>query len=88
MFRVGFQSYFRIVTSRMKRSTFRQHKEVAMLCEVGMTTAKARSALSIPQNTTHVTPLETQSNIRKINKFCTNCGMTNHNVETCRKKKE
>jgi hypothetical protein len=29
-----------------------------------------------------------QSNIRKIMKFYTNCGMTNHNVETCRKKKE
>jgi hypothetical protein len=30
----------------------------------------------------------TQNNIGKIDKYCTNCGMNNHNVETCRKKKE
>ncbi len=29
-----------------------------------------------------------QSNIGKIDKHYTNCGMTNHNVETCRNKKE
>ncbi len=28
---------------------------------------------------------KTQSNTWKTNKFYTNCGMTNHNVETCRK---
>jgi hypothetical protein len=59
MFRVGFKSYFRIVTSRMKRSTLQQHKEVAMLCEVGVTTAEARSVLSIPQSTKHATPPKT-----------------------------
>jgi hypothetical protein len=26
--------------------------------------------------------------MRKIDKYCTNCGMINHNVETCKKKKE
>jgi hypothetical protein len=48
-----------------------------MLCEEGMTTTKARSALSVPR-----------SNTRKIDKYCTNCGMNNHNVETSRKKKK
>jgi hypothetical protein len=28
------------------------------------------------------------NNTRKIDKHCANCGMTNHNVETRRKKKE
>jgi hypothetical protein len=32
--------------------------------------------------------MKIQSNIGKTDKHCTNCGMTNHNVETCRKKKE
>ncbi len=59
-----------------------------MLCEEGMTTTKARSALLVPQNTKQVALAKTQNNTRKIDKQCTNCGMTNHNVETCRKKKE
>jgi hypothetical protein len=32
--------------------------------------------------------MKTQSNIGKTNKYYTNYGMTNHNVETCRKNKE
>ncbi len=59
-----------------------------MLCQEGMTTIKARSALSIPQNTKQATPTKTQSNTRKIDKYCTNYGMTNHNVETCKKKEQ
>jgi hypothetical protein len=53
-----------------------------------MTTAKARSAMSIPQNIKQVAPRKTHSNAKKINKHCINCGMTNHNVETWKKKKE
>jgi len=59
-----------------------------MVYEEGMTTIELRSALSIPQSTKHATPTKTQSNIGKTNKHCTNCGMTNHNVETCKKKKK
>jgi hypothetical protein len=75
------------MTAVMKRPTLQQHKEVEMLCEEGMTTTKTRSAFLVPQNTKKVTSMKTQSNTRKIDKHCTNCGMTNHNVETCRKKK-
>ncbi len=32
--------------------------------------------------------MKTQNNIGKTNKHYTNCGMTNHNVETCKKKKK
>jgi hypothetical protein len=59
-----------------------------MLCEEGMTTVEARSILSIPHSTKHATSPKTQCNIGKTNKYYTNYGMTNHNVETCRKKKE
>ncbi len=59
-----------------------------MLCEEGMTILEVRNTFLVPQNTKHVAPRKTQSNIGKIDKYCTNCGMTNHNVETCRKKKE
>jgi len=34
----------------MKQSTLQQHKEVAMLCEEGMTITQARNALLVPQN--------------------------------------
>jgi NADH pyrophosphatase NudC (nudix superfamily) len=57
-----------------------------MLSEKGMTIVEVRNALSVPQNTKQVSPPKTQNNIGKTNKYCTNCGMTNHNVETCRKK--
>jgi len=36
------------MTVVMKRPTLQQHKEVAMLCEEGMTTTKARSAFLVP----------------------------------------
>jgi hypothetical protein len=51
-----------------------------------MTIAEARSALSISQNIKHATPQKTQSNTRKIDNLCTNYGMINHTMETCRKK--
>jgi hypothetical protein len=59
-----------------------------MLCEEGMTIVEARSALSIPQNIKHAVLAKTQNNTWKISKHCTNYGMTNHNVETCKKKKK
>ncbi len=59
-----------------------------MLCEEGMIIAKTRSALLIPHNIKQATPPKTQSNTWKIDKYCTNYGMINHNVETCKKKKE
>jgi hypothetical protein len=49
----------------MKWSTL-QHKEVAMLCEEGMTIAKARCALSIPHNIKHVILVKIKNNTRKI----------------------
>jgi hypothetical protein len=67
----------------MKRSTLQQHKDVAMLHEEGMITAKARSSLSVPHSIKHATPSKTQNNIKNTNKYCTNYGMINHNVETC-----
>jgi hypothetical protein len=58
-----------------------------MLCEQCTTIAEARSVMSVPQSIKHAVPTKTQSNIGKTDKHCTNYGMTNHNVETCRKKK-
>ncbi len=59
-----------------------------MLCEEGMTTVEVRNALLVPHSIKQAVLVKTQSNIGKIEKHCTNYGMTNHNVETCRKKKE
>jgi hypothetical protein len=59
-----------------------------MLCEERMTIAKARSVLQVPQNIKLVIPTKAQSNIGKTYKNYRNCGMKNHNVETCREKKE
>jgi hypothetical protein len=57
-----------------------------MLCEEGMIITQARSAFSIRQSIKQVAPSKTQSNTNKIDKHYINCGMTNHNVETCKKK--
>jgi hypothetical protein len=61
---------------------------VATLCEKNMTTIEVRSALIVPHNIKQAVLAKTQNNMGKINKHCTNCGMTNHNVETSRKKKK
>jgi hypothetical protein len=58
-----------------------------MLCEEGMTIVKTRSALLVPQSIKQAVPAKTQSNIGKTDKHYTNYGMTNHNVETCKKNK-
>ncbi len=59
-----------------------------MLCEEGMTIVKTKNAFSIPHNTKQVVPPKTQSNITTTDKHYTNCGMINHNVETCKKKEQ
>jgi hypothetical protein len=87
VFKACLQSYIKIMTIRMKRSTL-QHKGAAMLCEKDMITTEARSALLVPQSTKQISPVKTQNNIGNIDKHYTNCGMTNHNVETCRKKEQ
>jgi hypothetical protein len=43
----------------MKWSTLQQHKEAAILCEEGMATAKARSALLTSQNIKQVALIKT-----------------------------
>jgi hypothetical protein len=48
VFRVGLQSYVKITIVGMKQSTLQQHKKATMLCEKGMTTIEARSALLVP----------------------------------------
>jgi hypothetical protein len=58
-----------------------------MLCE-GFITFEVRSALLVPHNTKQATPQKTQSNTWKTDKYCTNCGMINDNVETCKKKEQ
>jgi len=58
-----------------------------MLCEEGMNIVEARNALSIPHNIEQAVLAKTQSNTGKTKKHCTNYGMTNHNVETCKMKK-
>jgi len=53
-----------------------------------MTSSEIRSELSIPQNTKDTTLMKTQSITRETNEYYINCGMTKHNVDTCKKKKE
>jgi hypothetical protein len=72
----------------MKWPTLQHHKEAAMLCEEGMTIIEARSALLVPQSTKLAASTKIESNVRKIDKHCTNCGMTNQIMETCRKKRK
>jgi Fe2+ or Zn2+ uptake regulation protein len=50
MLKASLQSYLRIVTARMKRSTLQEHKEVVMLCEKGMTIVEARNTLLVPHS--------------------------------------
>ncbi len=59
-----------------------------MLCEEGMTIVEVKSAFLIPQGIKQAPPPKAQSNTRKIDKYCTNYGMNNHNVETYKKKKK
>jgi hypothetical protein len=59
MFRASLQTYLRIATSKDEVVTLQQHKEVGMLCEEGMITTKARSALSIPHNTKQIALVKT-----------------------------
>jgi hypothetical protein len=50
VFKASLQSYLKIVITWMKWSTFQQDKEATMLCEEGMTTAKVKNALLVPQS--------------------------------------
>ncbi len=53
-----------------------------------MTTLETRSAYSVPESVKQAALVKTHNIIGKIDKHCTNYGMTNHNVETCKKQKQ
>ncbi len=72
----------------MKRNMLHLHKEVVPLCEEGMTPVEAQNALLVPQFSNFVIITKPQTQIRKIGKHCTNCGLDNHNVDMCRVKKK
>jgi len=59
-----------------------------MLCEGGMTSAKAQSALLVPQNSKSTITMKPQMKTRKTSKHCTNYGWNKHNVEMCKVKKK
>jgi hypothetical protein len=56
---MNLQSYFKITTIGIERSTLQQHKEATMLCEEGMTIAKTRITLLVPQSTKQATSTKT-----------------------------
>jgi hypothetical protein len=51
VFKASLQSYLKIATSKMKRSTLQQHKEATIFCEEGMTIVETSNALLIPHST-------------------------------------
>ncbi len=59
-----------------------------MICEKGIYVFEAQSTLSIPQTTETRSVVMGNQIIAKPNLFCTNYHRTNHNMETCRGKKE
>lgn len=66
VFWVGLQSYLRLTTIRMKWKTLQLHKEVAMLCEKGMTLIEAQNALSVPQINKIIATSERLANTTQI----------------------
>jgi len=66
VFWAGLQSYLRLTTIRMKWKTLQLHKEVAMLCEKGMTFIEAQNALSVPQINKIIATSERLANTTQI----------------------
>jgi len=50
VFKYKLQPYMCVATVGMKRKTLQQYKEVALVCEEGISKAKAISNLLVPQN--------------------------------------
>jgi hypothetical protein len=50
IFKFGLQPYLCVATTSMKRKTPQQHKEVALVCEEGISKVEVVSNLSIPQS--------------------------------------
>jgi len=59
-----------------------------LVCEEGISEVEAISNLSVPQNNKTILVQKPQTILEKIGMYCTNCHMTNHNVQTSRVKRK
>jgi len=72
----------------MKRETLQQYKEVALVCEEGISKVEAISNALEPHSSKIILVQKPQTITEKIGMYYTNCHRTNHNVETCRVKRK
>jgi hypothetical protein len=82
VFKFGLQPYLHVTTPCMKKETLQQHKETTLVCEEGIFEVEAISNMLAPQNNKIVLAQNPQTIPKKIRMYC-----TNHNVETCRVKR-
>ncbi len=88
VFRAGLLPYLKLTTTRMKRDTLIEHKEVVVVCEEnGPVSLSFNVLLTTPETNTVVKPIIPVV-IVKSALTCTNCGKTGHTLETCHNRKK
>jgi hypothetical protein len=83
IFKVGLLPYLILTITSMKRNTLIKHKEAVIICEEnGLVNLNYNSLLTTLEANTIVQPTVVVV-IVKSPSTCTNCGKTNHTLETC-----
>ncbi len=73
--------------NKYEERTLQQHKEATLVCEEGIFKVEAISNLLAPQSSKTILAKKPQTILEKIGMYCTNYHRTNHNLETCRVKR-
>jgi hypothetical protein len=73
--------------NKYEERTLQQHKEATLVCEEEIFTVEAISNLLVPQSSKIILAKKPQTILEKMGMYYTNYHRTNHNVETCRIKR-
>jgi hypothetical protein len=88
LFKVGLLPCLRLATIGMKRNTLIEHKEATIVCDKsGLVSMSYNALLTTPEVITRFKYV-VHAVIAKSTLTCTNCGKTNHLMETCHNRKK
>ncbi len=87
-FKVGLLPYLRLANVGMRRNTLIKHKEVVVVCEESGPNSLNYNVLLTTPEANIIIKLVVPIVIAKSTLTCTNCGKTDHSVETCHNKKK
>jgi len=88
VFKASFLPYLRLIITSMKKNTLIKHKKIVVICEESGPISLSYNVILNRLEVNIVVKHVILTIIAKSTLTCTNCGKTNHSVETCHNRKK